>query len=68
MIRAAATADPSDVELPTKIAIMDNEISKVDYDLANKIPINTSESDKTAYGNEWRTYQERNSNLEKNRR
>ena len=39
MLRSAATADPSDVELRMKITIMYNEIAKVDYDLANKIPI-----------------------------
>ena len=34
---------------------MDNEIAKGDYDIANKIPTGISESEKTAYGNEWRT-------------
>ena len=28
MIRAVATADPSDVELPNKIEILDNEMTK----------------------------------------
>ena len=39
ILRAVATADPSDAELRTKIAIMDNGISKGDYDTANVIPI-----------------------------
>ena len=56
MLREASTDDPSDAELPTKIAILDNEIAKGDYDIANKIPIYMSESEKTTYGNEWRTY------------
>ena len=55
MLRSASTADPSDVELPTKIAVMNSDISKGDYDIANKIPIEMSDSEKTAYGNEWRT-------------
>ena len=67
MLRAAATADPSQAELPTKITILDNDIPKGDYDLANKISIEMSESEKTEYGNEWRTYQERNANLENHR-
>ena len=46
---------------------MDNDITRGDYDLANKILIEMSQSDKTAYGNEWRTYQERNTNLENHR-
>ena len=56
MHRAAETAYPSDAELPTKISILENDIFKVDYDLANDIPIEMSESEKTVYGNGWRTY------------
>ena len=44
MLREAATADPSDAELPTKIAIMENEIAKGDYELSNEIPIEMSKS------------------------
>ena len=55
MIRVAEIDNLSDMEIPIKIAIMDNKITKGDYDLANKIPIDMSESEKTAYGNEWRT-------------
>ena len=50
-----------------KIAILDNDISKGYYDLSKKIPIEMLESEKTAYVNEWRTYQELNTNLEKHR-
>ena len=39
MLRALATTDTSDTELPTEISIMNNRITKGDYDLANKIPI-----------------------------
>ena len=34
-----------------KIAIMDNDITKGDYGIAKNIPIETSESEKTAYVN-----------------
>ena len=67
MIRSEAAAEPSDTELPLKIAILDNYIAKGDYDLANEIPIEMSESEKTAYGNEWLTHREQNANLEKHR-
>ena len=53
-------------EPPTKIAILENEIAKGDYDLANDIPIEMSESEKTEYRNGWCNYQERNYNPEKN--
>ena len=50
-----------------KIEIIDNDIAKGDYAIANKIPIEMSKSEKTAYGNEWRTYQEINTNPENHR-
>ena len=51
MLRSATTSDPSDAELPMNIEIMYNEIAKGDYDLANEIPIEMSESENIAYGN-----------------
>ena len=39
MIRAAATADPLDAELPMNISILDNKTSKVNDDIANEIQI-----------------------------
>ena len=36
MLRAAATADPSDADLPTNIEILDNDIAKGDFDLSRK--------------------------------
>ena len=67
MLRASATYYPSNAELPMKIAILDNDISKGAYDLSKKIPIYISESKNSAYVHEWRTYQKRNANLKKHR-
>ena len=50
-----------------EISILDNEIAKGDYELAKKIPIEMSDSDKTAYRNDWSTYWEQNTHLENNR-
>ena len=58
MLRSPATADPSHAELPMNIAILDNDTAKRDYEITNDTPIEISESEKTAYGNEWRTYQD----------
>ena len=58
MLRASATANPSDAEIPTKIAIMYNEISKGYYNLATEITIEMLEPENNSYGNEWRTFQE----------
>ena len=67
MLRVEVTADPSYSDLPTKIAILNNNIAKGYYNLAKYITIEMLESDKTAYGNEWCIYRERNSNLGKHR-
>ena len=66
-LRVSAAADPLEAYLPMNISIMDNNISKVDYDLFKEIPIDMLESDNTAYRNDCRTYQERNAKLEKHR-
>ena len=51
MIRSAEKSDPSDAKLPTKIAILDNNIAKGYFDIANKIPIEMLESEKNVYEN-----------------
>ena len=64
MFRVAVTADSADAEIKTKIAILDKNIFKGDYDLCKIISIDLSESEKIAYGNYWHTYREENANLE----
>ena len=44
-----------DAELPMKIEILDNEIVKGNYELANKISIEMSDSENKGYGNDWCT-------------
>ena len=56
MIRAESVADPTDVEILMKIKIWDNNITKGYFKLANDIPNEMSNSEKTAYGNNWSTY------------
>ena len=51
IIRASATSEPSGTELPTKMIILDNDISKEYYEISNDIPIEMLESEKTSYGN-----------------
>ena len=52
MIKEADASYPSDPELPTKIAILDNKIAKGNYGLANEIPIEMSDSENMTYGND----------------
>ena len=68
MLKAVSASDPLDSELPTNIEILDKDISKGHYRLSNNIPTVMSNSEKTEYGNDWSTYQERNSHLEKHKR
>ena len=67
MLRAAAASDPTDAELPMKIVILDNNIMKGDYELAKYTSIEMSDSENMMYGNDWRTYRDLNSCLEKHR-
>jgi hypothetical protein len=66
ILEAAATlgADP---DAPMQLAILDNEIAEGNYKQNNEVPIEMSDSEKTQYSNDWRTYQERNALLTKHR-
>jgi hypothetical protein len=50
-----------------QLAILDNEIAEGNYKQNNEVPIEMSDSEKTQYSNDWRTYQERNALLTKHR-
>ena len=66
ILEAAVTA-AVDPEAPMKLAILNNEIAQADFELNQDVPVEMSESEKTQYSNEWRTYRERNANLSKHR-
>ena len=51
MLRAVVIAKPSDAELPMNIEIIDNEITKVDDNIAKDIPIEVWDSEMNAYVN-----------------
>ena len=46
MLRAVVIAKPSDAELPMNIEIIDNEITKVDDNIAKDIPIEVWDSER----------------------
>jgi hypothetical protein len=50
-----------------QLAILDNEIAEGNYKQNNEAPIKMSDSEKTQYSNDWRTYRERNALLTKHR-
>jgi hypothetical protein len=39
-----------------QLAILDNDIAEGNYKQNNEVPIKMSDSEKTQYSNDWRTY------------
>jgi hypothetical protein len=50
-----------------QLAILDNQIAEGSYKQNNEVPIEMSDSEKTQYSNDWRTFRERNALLTKHR-
>jgi hypothetical protein len=67
VILEAAAALGADPDAPMQLAILDNEIAEGNYKQNNEVPIEMSDSEKTQYSNDWRTYRERNALLTKQR-
>jgi hypothetical protein len=59
VILEAAAALGADPDAPMQLAmILDNEIAEGNYKQNNEVPIEMSDSEKTQYSNDWRTYRE----------
>ena len=67
VILQEAVRDGIDPEAPMKLAILENEIAQGTFEQQAEVAIEMSDSEKTQYSNEWRTYRERNSALTKHR-
>jgi hypothetical protein len=65
ILEAAVAAN--DLDAPMKLAILNNEIAQGDFEQNEEVPIVTSESEKTQYSNDWRSYRERTTQLTKYR-
>jgi hypothetical protein len=59
VLEAAVTAE-TDPEVPMKLALLQNEIAEGDFQQHAEVPIELTDSEKTQYNNDWRTYRERN--------
>jgi len=66
-ILEAAVSAAVDPEAPMKLAILNNAIAEGDFEQNVEVPIEMSDSEKTQYNNEWRSYRERNAQLLKHR-
>ena len=49
------------------LALLENEIEEAAYQATLDLPIELTDEESTQYSNEWRTYRERKSRLEKQR-
>jgi hypothetical protein len=56
----AVNGGEDDLEAPTKLAILRNEIAQGEFSATVAVPIELTDSEKTQNNNEWRTYRERN--------
>jgi len=63
--KAAKATDPGDA--PMKLALLQNEIAQGDFAANDNVAMVLSDSEKTQFSNDWRTYRERNANLIKHR-
>ena len=59
ILGASVTAGIGDAA-PTKLAILENDIAQGEYEANVNVPIIMTDSEKTQFINEWRTYLERN--------
>jgi hypothetical protein len=50
-----------------KVAVLQNEIAQGEFEADMDVPVVLTDSEKTQFNNEWRTYRERNANLMKHR-
>jgi hypothetical protein len=55
-ILEAAVDAATDPEAPMKLAMLNNAIAEGEFEQAMEVPIDMSESEKTQYSNEWRSY------------
>ena len=56
-----------DPEALMKLAVLQNEMAQAEFEAAVDVPIDLTNSKKTQWSNDWRTYHERNSQLIRNR-
>jgi hypothetical protein len=53
----------TDMEAPTRLAILQNEIAQGEFAASIEVPVVLTDSEKTQFSNDRRTFRERNTNL-----
>jgi hypothetical protein len=62
-ILKASVQAGTDMYAPMRLAILQNEIAQGEFAASIEVPVVLTDSDKTQFSNEWRTFRERNTNL-----
>jgi hypothetical protein len=57
----------TDMDAPTRLAILQNEISQGEFSASIEVPVVLTDSEKTKFSNDWRTFREHKTNLIKHR-
>jgi hypothetical protein len=66
-ILKASVQAGTDMDSPMKLAILQKDISQGKFATNIKVPVELTDSEKTQFSNDWRTFRERNTNLIKHR-
>jgi hypothetical protein len=56
-----------DMDAPMKLVIIQNDIAQGEFAASIEVPVELTDSEKTKFSNDWRTFRERNTNLIKHR-
>jgi hypothetical protein len=66
-ILKAAVQEGTDMDAPMRLALLQNEIAQGEFAASIEVPVVLTDSEKTQFSNDWRTFRERNTNLTKHR-
>jgi hypothetical protein len=66
-ILKASVQAGTDMNTPMKLAILQNEIAQGEFAASIEVPVLLTDSEKTQFSNDWRTFREHNTNLIKHR-
>jgi hypothetical protein len=66
-ILKATVQEETEKDSPMKLAILQNDISQGEFAASIEVPVVLTDSEKTHFSNDWRTFRERNTNLLKHR-
>jgi hypothetical protein len=62
-ILKASVQAGTDMDAPIKLAILQNEIAQGEFSASIEVPVELTDSEKTQFSNDWRTFRECNTNL-----